>query len=209
MSREENDKVDLKRRRFLIAATSTTGAVMIGAVAAPLVYSMEPSTAAIAAGAPIEVDTSKMTPGELITVKWRSRPVWVLKRTPSQLSELPKLDPRLSDPDSKQPQQIAACVNGYRSLKPEYFVCVAICTHLGCVPTYRPQIAPPDLGPEWEGGFFCPCHGSRYDLAGRVFSGSPAPLNLPVPPYYYINDTLIHIGELKGGGEKNWHPHTW
>ncbi|MEJ2360557.1 MAG: ubiquinol-cytochrome c reductase iron-sulfur subunit [Gammaproteobacteria bacterium] len=209
MSQKDQDKINLKRRRFLIATTTITGGTIVGVAAAPFVFSMEPSAAAVAAGAPIEVDISKIAPGELITVKWRARPVWVLNRTRPQLNELPKLDPRLKDPDSKQPQQIAACVNGYRSLKPKYFICVAICTHLGCVPTYRPDIAPPDLGPNWEGGFFCPCHGSRYDLAGRVFDGSPAPLNLPVPPHYYINETTVRIGELKGGGEKNWHPKTW
>lgn len=209
MTEEKKEKINLKRRRFLIATTATTGAAIVGTVAVPFVYSMEPSAAAVAAGAPIEVDISKIAPGEMITVKWRSRPVWVLHRTQAQLRELPKLDPRLKDPDSKQAQQIPSCANGTRSLKPKYFICVGICTHLGCVPTYRPQIAPPDLGPDWEGGFFCPCHGSRYDLAGRVLDGSPAPLNLPVPPHYYINDTLVRVGELKGGGEQNWHPETW
>lgn len=209
MTEEKKEKINLKRRRFLIATTTTTGAAIVATVAVPFVYSMEPSAAAVAAGAPIEVDISKISPGEMITVKWRSRPVWVLHRTQAQLDELPKLDPRLKDPDSKQAQQIPSCANSTRSLKPKYFICVGICTHLGCVPTYRPQIAPPDLGPDWEGGFFCPCHGSRYDLAGRVLDGSPAPLNLPVPPHYYINDTLVRVGELKGGGEQNWHPETW
>lgn len=209
MTEEKKEKINLKRRRFLIATTTTTGAAIVATVAVPFVYSMEPSAAAVAAGAPIEVDISKISPGEMITVKWRSRPVWVLHRTQAQLDELPKLDPRLKDPDSKQAQQIPSCANSTRSLKPKYFICVGICTHLGCVPTYRPQIAPPDLGPDWEGGFFCPCHGSRYDLAGRVMDGSPAPLNLPVPPHYYINDTLVRVGELKGGGEQNWHPETW
>ena len=209
MTKKPEHEVNMKRRRFLIAATSITGGAVVAAAFVPFVKSMEPSAAAIAAGAPIEVDISKITPGELITVKWRSRPVWVLHRTQAQLNELPKLDSRLKDPQSKQPQQIPTCANGYRSLKPEYFVCVAICTHLGCVPTYRPDIAPPDLGPNWKGGFFCPCHGSRYDLAGRVFDGSPAPFNLPVPPHYYITDTKLKIGELKGGSNQNWHPATW
>lgn len=209
MTKKTEDEVNLKRRRFLIAATSITGGAVVAAAIVPFVKSMQPSAAAIAAGAPIEVDISKITPGELITVKWRSRPVWVLHRTQAQLKELPKLDPQLKDPHSRQAQQITACANSNRSLKPEYFVCVAICTHLGCVPTYRPDIAPPDLGPNWEGGFFCPCHGSRYDLAGRVFDESPAPLNLPVPPYYYLTDTKLKIGELKGGGDQNWHPNIW
>lgn len=207
--KEEKNNIDLKRRRFLIAASAVTGGTVVGAAVVPFISSMEPSAAAVAAGAPIEVDISKIKPGEMITVKWRARPIWVLHRTQAQLKELPKLDPRLKDPHSKQPQQIAACANGHRSLKPEYFVCVGICTHLGCIPNYRPQIAPPDLGPNWEGGFFCPCHGSRYDLAGRVLDGSPAPLNLPVPPHYYRNDTTIRVGELKGGGKQNWHPNTW
>jgi ubiquinol-cytochrome c reductase iron-sulfur subunit len=170
---------------------------------------MEPSAAAIAAGSPIKVDISKIEPGAMITVMWRSRPVWILHRTQAQISELSKLDSRLKDPDSKRAQQISECANGYRSLKPEYFVCVGICTHLGCIPTYRPEIAPSDLGANWEGGFYCPCHGSRYDLAGRVFDGSPAPLNLPVPPHYYINNTILKIGELKDGSDQNWHPATW
>lgn len=209
MNKSSNDKVDIKRRRFLVSLTSFYGGALVAAASLPFISSMEPSTAAVVAGAPIETDISKIEPGELITVTWRSRPVWILHRTPAQLQELPKLDPDLRDPHSKEPQQIPACVNGHRSLKPEYLVCVAICTHLGCVPTYRPDIAPPDLGPSWEGGFFCPCHGSRYDLAGRVFDGSPAPLNLPVPPHYYLNSTTLRIGELKGGKDQAWHPSTW
>lgn len=209
MTEEPQDKINIKRRWFLITTTSITGGAIIGTTAVPFVSSMEPSAAAVAAGAPIDVDISKLTPGELITVKWRNRPVWILNRTQAQLQTLPKLDPSLKDPDSRQPQQIPACANVHRSLKPQYFVCVAICTHLGCIPTYRPEIAPPDLGPNWEGGFFCPCHGSRYDLAGRVFDGSPAPLNLPVLPYYYLNSTTLRIGELADGDEQNWSPETW
>jgi ubiquinol-cytochrome c reductase iron-sulfur subunit len=209
MTKETKHKVNIKRRRLLVATTSVVGGAFVTAVAVPFVKSMEPSAAAIAAGAPIKVDVSKIEPGAMVTVQWRSRPIWILHRTQAQLTELPKLDSRLKDPNSTQAQQISACANGYRSLKPEYFVCVAICTHLGCIPTYRPEIAPTDLGANWEGGFFCPCHGSRYDLAGRVFDGSPAPLNLPVPPHYYINDTTLQIGELKNSGDQNWHPATW
>lgn len=209
MNSISTDKIDYDRRRFLVRLSSIYGGALAAAASIPFIRSMEPSDAALAAGAPIETDIAKLAPGELITVTWRSRPVWVLHRTRTQLQELPKLDSRLSDPYSKQPQQIPACANGYRSLKPEYFVCVGICTHLGCVPTYRPDIAPPDLGPSWEGGFFCPCHGSRYDLAGRVFNGSPAPLNLPVPPHYYLNKTTLRIGELKGGKDQGWQPSTW
>jgi ubiquinol-cytochrome c reductase iron-sulfur subunit len=209
MASSPKENIDHSKRRFLVATTTVIGGAFVGTAVVPFIESMEPSAAAIAAGGPVDVDISKIEPGALITVKWRSRPVWILNRTGDQLQELPKLDPRLKDPHSKQPQQIPSCRNGHRSLKPQYFVCVAICTHLGCVPTYRPAIAPPDLGPHWEGGFFCPCHGSRYDLAGRVFDGSPAPLNLPVPPYFFVNDTTLRVGELKGGGDQNWHPETW
>jgi len=209
MTKQSKEGVDPTRRRFLVATTTVIGGALVGTALVPFIESMEPSAAAVAAGAPVDVDISKIEPGALITVRWRSRPVWVLNRTDKQLGELPKLDPRLKDPDSKQPQQIPACANGHRSLKPQYFVCVAICTHLGCVPTYRPEIAPPDLGPKWEGGFFCPCHGSRYDLAGRVFDGSPAPLNLPVPPHFYVDETTLRVGELEGGGDQNWQPATW
>lgn len=209
MTKETKHKVNIKRRHLLVATTSIVGGVFVTAVAVPFVKSMEPSAAAIAAGSPIKVDVSKIKPGAMITVMWRSRPIWILHRTQAQISELSKLDSRLKDPNSTQPQQISECANAYRSLKPEYFVCVGICTHLGCIPTYRPDIAPSDLGANWEGGFYCPCHGSRYDLAGRVFDGSPAPLNLPVPPHFYINNTILQIGELKGGSDQNWHPAAW
>ena len=143
------------------------------------------------------------------TVAWRSRPVWILRRTRDALDTLSALDSRLADPHSLQPQQLPACQNEYRSIKPEYFVAVGICTHLGCVPTFRPDAAPSDLGPDWVGGFFCPCHGTRYDLAGRVFKNSPAPLNLPVPPYHYVTDALLRVGETAGGKEQQWQPATW
>lgn len=200
---------DPNRRRFLVTATSVIGGAGIVAAAVPFVASMEPSARAVAAGAPITVDISKLESGQLITVKWRSRPVWILRRTKKQLAILPSLDARCKDPKSLQPQQLPSSQNEHRSLLPEYFVVVAICTHLGCVPTFRPDIAPPDLGSAWEGGFFCPCHGSRYDLAGRVFNGSPAPLNLPVMPYYFMDKTTVRIGETKSGAHANWHPETW
>ncbi len=203
---------NLQRRRFLTAATTVVGGVIAGLTVVPFVRSMEPSVAAQAAGAPIDVDVSKLEPGQLITVMWRSRPVWVLHRSEAQLKTLkdPKLIETLKDPDSKEPQQFGPpVVNWHRSLKPELFVAVAICTHLGCIPTYRPQIAPPDLGPSWVGGFFCPCHGSRYDLAARVIDGSPAPLNIPVPPYHYRSETVIRVGSLKGGKDQNWQPAIW
>jgi len=190
-----NDDVDRSRRRFLTAATTVVGGV--GAVfwAVPFVASMQPSAKAQAIGAPIEADISKLEPGQMMTVKWRGKPVWIIRRTKATLDALPTLDDRLRDPRSEvQSQQPAYADNEYRSIKPEYAVLVGICTHLGCSPTYRPEIAPPDLGPDWKGGFFCPCHGSRFDLAGRVFQGVPAPVNLEVPPYSYLSDTRIIVG---------------
>ena len=205
----KRDEVNKSRRRFLVTSTSILGGAGIIAVATPFIRAMEPSEAALAAGSPITVDISKLEPGQLLTVSWRSRPVWVLRRTEAQLKTLAAPDNELKDPNSDQAQQLAECRNPYRSIEPKYFVAVAICTHLGCIPTYRPQIAPADLGADWEGGFYCPCHGSRYDLSGRVMAGSPAPLNLPIPPYYYISDTELRVGELKDGSEKNWTPSTW
>ncbi len=209
MADEEEIPVNNSRRRFLVAATSVVGGVGVVAWATPFVLSMEPSAATLAASGPIEVDISKLEEGQLLTVGWRSRPVWVLRRSKAQLKVLAEPNPELKDPDSNEPQQLSQCKNAYRSIKPEYFVAVGICTHLGCIPTYRPQIAPADLGADWKGGFFCPCHGSRYDLSGRVMAGSPAPLNIPVPPYYYLRDTVVRVGELKNGTEQNWAPATW
>ena len=208
----EDKQIDHSRRRFLVAATSVIGAGGLAAAAIPFVGSMNPSAAVAAAAAPVEVDVSKIEPGALITVLWRGRPVWVLHRTADQIARLhdPALLTQLRDPDSREPQQFSRTVaNGHRSLEPEYLVVVAICTHLGCVPTYRPDMQPADLGPDWHGGFYCPCHGSRYDLAGRVFKFMPAPLNLPIPPYYFINPKRIRIGETDQGTERNWSPKVW
>jgi ubiquinol-cytochrome c reductase iron-sulfur subunit len=207
--RKYRKKINLGRRRVLLGATSVVGTAALAAAAVPFIDSMNPSAAVQAAGAPVDIDVSKVEPGQLVTLSWRDRPVWVLHRTSDQLSVLPTLDPRLKDPSSKQPQQLPYCQNPSRAIKPPYLVAVAICTHLGCVPLYRPQIAPQDLGPNWKGGFLCPCHGSRYDLAGRVFDGSPAPLNLPAPPYYYVKDNVVRIGESKGGGDRDWTPEVW
>ncbi len=203
------DTVDQQRRRMLVAATGVVGGIGMVATAIPFIASMEPSAATRAAGAPIEVDIGKLEPGQLITVSWRSRPVWVLRRTPAQIKVLPSLDAQCKDPHSDEPQQLPRYKNPTRALKPEYFIAVAICTHLGCVPGYRPELAPADLGADWKGGFFCPCHGSRYDLAGRVLQGSPAPLNIPVPPYYYADAERIKVGETEGGGNQNWEPAIW
>lgn len=189
------DSVDNGKRRFLVGATSVVGGIGVVAAATPFVMSFWPSERAKAAGAPIEVDISKIEPGQKIDVEWRGKVVWLINRTRPMLDALPKLDSKLADPASTAPQQPAYCQNPYRSLKESMWVAVGICTHLGCSPTYRPDIAPADLGPDWMGGFFCPCHQSKFDLAGRVYKGVPAPTNLVIPPYRYVSDTRIVIGE--------------
>jgi ubiquinol-cytochrome c reductase iron-sulfur subunit len=190
--------VNKSRRRVLIAATSAVGAVGAVYVAVPFVASMNPSARARAAGAPVEADISKLEPGALLRVKWRGKPVWVVNRTEKMLSMLAELDPLLADPDSNASIQPEYCKNPHRSIKPEYLVAIGICTHLGCSPTYRPDVAPEDLGPDWKGGFFCPCHGSRFDLAARVYKGVPAPTNLVIPKHTYVSDTTILVGEDGG-----------
>jgi ubiquinol-cytochrome c reductase iron-sulfur subunit len=190
--------VNPSRRRFLTAATTVVGGVGVAFALVPFISSMEPSAKARAAGAPVRADISKIEPGQLIRVKWRGKPIWILDRTQAMLDTLPTLDNELRDPQSEEPQQPPYAKNEYRSIKPKYLVLIGICTHLGCSPTFRPDIAPADLGKDWKGGFFCPCHGSRFDLAGRVFKGVPAPLNLVVPPYRYLSDTEIEIGNEGG-----------
>lgn len=193
------DGVDIGRRRFLTGATTVVGAVGTVFAAVPFVASLQPSERAKAIGAPVEEDISKLEPGQMMIVKWRGKPVWIVRRNPEQLASLATDVGQLRDPNSKvTSQQPPYCENEYRSIKPEYLVLVGICTHLGCSPTYRPDIAPADLGPNWKGGFFCPCHGSRFDMAGRVFEGVPAPTNLVVPPYKYLSDTRIIIGVGEG-----------
>lgn len=192
--------VDTKRRRFLVNSTSVVAAVGAGFVAVPFLSSWMPSERAKNAGAPVDVDINKLEEGRLMIVEWQSKPVWILKRTAKTLADLKKNDDRLRDPHSEvTTQQPAYAQNEDRSIKPEVLVLVGICTHLGCSPTFRPDIAPADLGPDWLGGFFCPCHSSRFDLAGRVFQGVPAPTNLVVPPYKYLNDNVIRVGD--DGGE--------
>ncbi|HET7687526.1 MAG TPA: ubiquinol-cytochrome c reductase iron-sulfur subunit [Candidatus Macondimonas sp.] len=190
--------VDTSRRRFLTVATAAVGGV--GAVfgAYPFLAAMQPSARAEAAGAPVEVDISKLEPGARLTVEWRGKPVWVVRRTPEMLSRLDGLGGELRDPNSDQDQQPNYAKNTYRSIKPEILVLVGICTHLGCSPTYRPEPGAGDLGSNWPGGFFCPCHGSRFDMAGRVFAGVPAPLNMAVPPYRFAGETRVVIGDDKG-----------
>lgn len=190
--------VDLKKRRFLTAATSVVGAVGVGFVAVPFIASWNPSERAKALGAPEEVDISKLEYGAKLNVKWRGKVCWVLRRTEQMLADLPTLDSKLSDPASEVPQQPAYAKNPSRAIKPEYFVAVGICTHLGCSPTFRPEVGAADLGADWKGGFYCACHGSRFDFAGRVYSGSPAPTNLVVPPHQYLSDSLVLIG-VDGG----------
>ncbi|AQR65574.1 ubiquinol-cytochrome c reductase iron-sulfur subunit [Aquaspirillum sp. LM1] len=190
-------QVDTGRRRFLTVATSAAGGVAAAAVATPFVMSFFPSERAKAAGAPVEVDISKLEAGQKINVEWRGKPVWVVNRTPDQVKNLAKLGSKLADPTSTVPQQPEYCKNEHRSIKPEILVAVGICTHLGCSPTFRPDLAPADLGPEWLGGFYCPCHGSKFDLAARVYSGVPAPTNMEIPPHKYMSDTRLLIGDDK------------
>ncbi|TVQ87450.1 MAG: ubiquinol-cytochrome c reductase iron-sulfur subunit [Chromatiaceae bacterium] len=186
------------RRRVLVATTSVVAAIGAGFAAVPFVASMNPSAKARAAGAPVEADISKLEPGALLRVKWRGQPIWVVHRTPEMLAALPTLEQRLVDPESTVQQQPEYCQNATRSINPTYFVAIGICTHLGCSPTYRPEVAPDDLGSEWKGGWFCPCHGSKFDLAGRVFKGVPAPSNLVIPKHTYRNETTILIGQDEG-----------
>lgn len=190
-----NEGVDTSKRQFLTSALTVVGAVGSGYLTVPFLAQMQPSTKAMASGAPVTVDISKIEPGQLIRVEWRGKPVWVLYRTPAILETLSSLDSQLSDPFSNESQQPVQSKNSARSIKPEIFVAVGLCTHLGCSPTFRPEIAPHDLGEKWKGGFFCPCHGSWFDLAGRVYQGVPAPTNLEIPPYRYITDTQIIIGD--------------
>ena len=188
--------VDTKRRRFLVASTSVVAAVGAGFVAVPFLSSWMPSERAKNAGAPVEVDISKLEEGRLLIVEWQSKPVWIVKRSAKTLADLLKLDDKLRDPASENVnQQPSYAQNADRSIKPEISVLVGICTHLGCSPTFRPDIAATDLGSDWLGGFFCPCHSSKFDLAGRVYQGVPAPTNLVVPPHKYVSDNVILIGE--------------
>ena len=190
-----NKGVDKSKRQFLTSALTVVGTVGSGYLAVPFLAQMQPSVKAMAAGAPVEVDISKIEDGQLIRVAWRGKPVWVLNRQPEVLATLKTLDSELRDPTSNESIQPPSSKNAGRSQRPEIFVAVGLCTHLGCSPTFRPEIAPVDLGEKWHGGFFCPCHGSWFDLAGRVYRGVPAPTNLEIPPYRYISDTRIMIGE--------------
>ena len=187
--------IDRGKRRFLVAATSVMGGIGGVAVAVPFAMSMTPSARARAAGAPVEVDISQVEPGMMITVEWRGKPVWIVHRTPEMLAALPKIDGEVADPQSSAPMQPDYAKNEVRSIKPEYLVLVGICTHLGCSPSQKLAAGVDSgLGSDWPGGFFCPCHGSKFDLAGRVFKGVPAPNNLEVPPYAFLSDTRLIVG---------------
>ncbi len=192
-----NESADRSRRRFLTITTTVVGGVGVAFAAWPFLASWNPSAKAQAIGAPVEADVSKLEPGQKLTVQWRGKPVWVVRRTEADLEHLTSLNSQVRDPDSEVPQQPTYAKNEYRSIKPEFLVLVGLCTHLGCSPTHRPE-AGGDLGPDWKGGFFCPCHGSRFDLAGRVYAGVPAPTNLEVPPHSFVSATTILIGVDQG-----------
>ncbi|BCB25487.1 ubiquinol-cytochrome c reductase iron-sulfur subunit [Sulfurimicrobium lacus] len=193
------NEVDRSKRRFLIAATTAVGGVAAVGAVIPFVMSMLPSERAKAAGAPVEVDISKIEPGMILNVEWQGKPVWVVNRTKEMLALLSKHDDKLVDAKSEVPQQPDYCKNATRSIKPEILVAVGICTHLGCSPTYRPEMAPADLGSDWAGGFFCPCHGSRFDMAARVYSGVPAPTNLVIPKHKYLANGRLLVGDDSKG----------
>jgi len=190
----EQEKVDKTRRNLVVATSVVGGAASVGA-AVPFLASMWPSERARAAGAPVEIDVSRIPPGELAVIEWRGKPVWVLRRTKEMIESLKAVEPRLSDPQSKASEQPKYAQNEYRSASPELLVLVGVCTHLGCSPQEKPADAKAEMGADWLGGFYCPCHGSKFDFAGRVFKGSPAPLNLVVPPYTVVSETKLVIGE--------------
>jgi ubiquinol-cytochrome c reductase iron-sulfur subunit len=185
-----SDGVDNSRRRFLTAATSVVGGVGVVAAAVPFLSTWKPSARAQSAGAPVEADISKLEPGAQLIVKWRGKPVWIVRRDEDALATLTENEEKLRDPVSDESLQPAYAKNQHRSINPEYLVVIGICTHLGCSPTYRPEITA-----DWMGGFFCPCHGSAFDFAGRVHTGVPAPTNLEIPPHRYVSDSVLLIGE--------------
>jgi len=190
----DNPKVDKTRRNLVVATTVVGGAASVGA-AVPFIASMMPSERAKAAGAPVEVDISAIAPGELRVFEWRGKPVWVIRRTPQMLASLKAVVGKLTDPASKDSLQPAYAANDVRSLKPDVMVMEGVCTHLGCSPQMKPADAKAEMGADWGGGFYCACHGSKFDLAGRVFRGAPAPTNLTVPPYTFLSDSTLLIGE--------------
>jgi ubiquinol-cytochrome c reductase iron-sulfur subunit len=193
------DEVDQQRRCFLRRATTAVGGIGLAAASVPFFQYWMPSADTEAGAAPIKIDISTLKPREQLTIPWRGMPVWVIYRDQAMLDSLSKLDGTLRDPLCEQDQQPAYCKNTNRSIKPQFFISIGICTHLGCVPTYRPDVD--SVAPGWPGGFYCPCHGSKYDLAGRVYKDVPAPLNLKIPRHMYLNDTTIMLGEDEHGVE--------
>ncbi len=189
----DKKKIDLNRRRYLTIAASIMGGIGVSFSSIPFIISWLPSAKAKALGAPIEIDISNIEEGQKITLDWRGQPIFVIKRNNDTIKNLNTLKNKLRDPDSKEEQQPRYTKNDYRSIRPEIFVVIGICTHLGCVPLYKPKIG--EIDSTWMGGFFCPCHGSRFDLAGRVFKGVPAPCNLVIPPHKYINEKILKVGE--------------
>ena len=189
------------RRDFLYLATASVAAVGAAAVAWPFIDQMNPDAATIAAAGPVDIDLNALQPGQQIVLKWSAHPVFVVRRAPQALAALntPEAAARLRDPNSLELQQPSYAANWHRSINPEFLVLVGVCTHLGCVPTYTPTPSKTDPAPDWPGGYFCHCHGSKYDLAGRVFTGVPAPYNLPVPPYHFPKATILRIGENPKG----------
>ena len=190
--------VDFGRRNFLIGATTVTGVVGAGMAAWPFISSLIPSARAQALGAAVEVDVSKLEPGAMLRAEWRGAPIYVVNRTQVALDSLEAVTGQLRDPNSEQSDQPPYAQNEYRSIRPQIWVGTGVCTHLGCAPLYRPEVAAAGLGADWQGGFFCPCHGSKFDLAGRVYSGVPAPLNLVVPPHRFLSDSVLLIGDDTG-----------
>lgn len=196
-----SDEMDGDRRRFLTQATCVVGGAGVAAGIVPFVASMSTSARAQAAGAPVEANIGQLAPGQKVTYEWRGKPVWVVRRTDRMLESLDTIEPKLADPDSTSSDQPAYAENKFRAREElkSVLVMVGLCTHLGCSPSYRPEVAPADLGPEWLGGYFCPCHGSRYDISGRVYSGQPAPKNMPVPKYMLLDENRIVIGQDESG----------
>ncbi len=190
-----NPNVDTSRRRFLTLAASGMGVIGGAAVVWPILASLRPSAKAQAAGAPIAIDLAVIEPGQKFTTTWRGKAIWVVRRTPEMVASLTKVTGELVDPDSASSKQPEYTQNAARAIKPDISVLIANCTHLGCIPTYRPDHPAPDVAANWEGGFYCPCHGSKFDLAGRVYKGSPAPVNLSIPPYRFASDSQIVVGE--------------
>jgi ubiquinol-cytochrome c reductase iron-sulfur subunit len=188
------EEIDLSRRKFLTAATVGTGAVGAVFVAVPFIASWAPSERARALGLPTEVDVSKLEPGQMTETTWRKQRIYIVRRTPEMVQALEKVDGELKDPKSEESEQPEYAKNPLRARNPDFLVLIGNCTHLGCLPKARFQAGMPELGADWPGGFFCPCHGSRFDLAGRVFEGSPASVNLKVPPYDFLNETTLVIG---------------